>query len=280
MNSKPVSYLQTDPAWKNQPYAAAGESTTIGGSGCGPTSMAMVLATWCDKNVTPLTECRWAAAHGYKAKGQGTYYSYFVPAARRYGLTCRQLNGASIYGNAASPHHATAKAALDRGDLVIACMGPGTWTTGGHYVLVYMIAGNVICINDPASTKPARTMGNYAVFRRQVKYYWVITAPQKKEETMSNLEIEALIESTVQARLEQAIPKIVLQVLARLPKDIVYDRMEDVPAWGKAAVERRIESGVLQGTGSGLGISQELLRVWVIQDREEEIRKAQSYGMD
>ena len=63
-NVKPVSYLQTDPRWKNVPYAVKGEHSTIGGSGCGPTSMAMVLATWADPAVTPLTECAWALKHG------------------------------------------------------------------------------------------------------------------------------------------------------------------------------------------------------------------------
>jgi len=43
--NKPVSYLQTDPKWKNHNYSAKGESKTIGSSGCGPTAAAMVIAT-------------------------------------------------------------------------------------------------------------------------------------------------------------------------------------------------------------------------------------------
>ena len=177
VNEQPVSYLQTDPRWANISYSAGGESTTIGKSGCGPTSMAMVLATWADKNVTPKTECAWALANGYKAPYQGTYYSYFVPAAARYGLTCTRVNTASIYGNANSVHHNTAKEALDNGDLVIACMGKGTWCSSGHYVTLYGIEGNMVYINDPASTKVARTHGNYLVFKQQVKYYWIIKRP-------------------------------------------------------------------------------------------------------
>ena len=65
MAQQPVSYFQTDPRWKNIPYAVKGESSTIGGSGCGPSSAAMILATWADKNVTPKTECAWALANGY-----------------------------------------------------------------------------------------------------------------------------------------------------------------------------------------------------------------------
>lgn len=176
---KPVSYLQTDPKWKNKDYSAKGEKTTIGASGCGPTAMSMVLATWADKNVTPATECAWSLAHGFKAPKQGTYYGYFAPAAKRYGLKAYQVNYTKIYGNPSSSYHATAKQAIDNGHLVIACMGPGLWTRSGHFVLVYDIKGNTIYINDPASTKPARTQGDYSLFKKQVKYYFIIEHPNK-----------------------------------------------------------------------------------------------------
>lgn len=179
MANQPVIYYQTDSRWKNVSYSVRGESTTIGASGCGPTSAAMVLATWADKNVTPKTECAWALKNGYKAYKSGTYYSYFVPAFKRYGLVCKQLNGANIYGNSNSIYHAQAKAAVDSGNLVIACMGKGNWTSSGHYVVVWKISGNVIYINDPASTKLARTQGSYSLFKSQVKYYWVINNPGK-----------------------------------------------------------------------------------------------------
>ena len=178
MNKQPVSYLQTDPRWGSLDYSAKGEKTTIRASGCGPTAMAMVLATWADKLVTPATECAWALAHGFKALHRGTYYGYFPPAAKRYGLTCYQVNGSNLYGNDRSAYHAQAKDALDRGDLVIACMGKGNWTSSGHYVLVWDIQGDTIYINDPASTLARRTRGSYDLFKKQVKYYWVIERPK------------------------------------------------------------------------------------------------------
>ena len=271
MKTRPVSYLQTDPRWANLPYAVKGESATIGRSGCGPTSMAMVLATWVSPTITPASECAWALAHGYKAKGRGTFYGYFVPAAARYGLTCRQMNSASIYGNGDSIHHATVKAALDRGDsLAIACMGPGVWTSGGHFVLVYRIDGNTVYINDPASTRPARTMGDYRVFRRQVKYYWIIKGPKEKEvPDVTTEEVKRMVETAI----AQATPQIVLAALEAMPRPVVYKRIEDVPAWGRAAVQKRIDEGVLEGSGSGLWIGQDLLQAWVVQDREAEIAR-------
>ena len=163
---KPTSYLQTDPRWANVDYSAKGEKTTISKSGCGPTAMAMVLATWADKSVTPKSECAWALAHGYKAPHQGTYYGYFAPAAKRFGLTCKMLNGASIYGKP------------------------------GHFVLVWKITGNTIYINDPASTRMVRTQGDYSLFKNQVKHYFVVEKPatiQRPEKEDDEMDINKLI---------------------------------------------------------------------------------------
>ena len=45
MNKRPVSYLQTDPRWKNKPSRVPGEQSTIGSAGCGPTAAAMLIET-------------------------------------------------------------------------------------------------------------------------------------------------------------------------------------------------------------------------------------------
>ena len=260
MNKQPVSYLQTDPKWAALDYSAPGEKTTIGASGCGPTAMAMVLATWADKSVTPKTECAWALAHGYKAPRQGTYYGYFVPAGARYGLRVTQLNWTSLYGKANSAYHAQVRDALDRRDLVIACMGKGLWTSSGHYVLVWKIQGNTIYINDPASTRSARTQGDYNLFKQQVKYYWVIERPENmKEET-------DMTENEVRELLEEYLPQ-------TMPAK--YDIIEEVPEWGQATVRKLMskprcdnpEKMILEGEGDGLGLTYDILRVLVINDR-------------
>lgn len=202
--------------------------------------MAMVLATWADASVTPKTECAWALKNGYKAPHQGTYYSYFVPAAKRYGLTCYQLNGASIYGNANSAHHKTAKNAVANGDLVIACMGKGLWTSSGHYVVVWDIVGNMVCINDPASRAMSRTHGNYAVFKTQVKYYWVIKKPlwadKPKEDDFPMTKAEAMdyIKSEVASQLGLIQDK---QNEALTAKEPDWSKDE---GWWKKAVEAKI----------------------------------------
>ena len=232
--TQPVSYLQTDPRWGSLDYSAAGEKTTIAASGCGPTAMAMVLASWADPSVTPETECAWALRHGYKAPHSGTYYGYFGPAGARYGLTVTRLNGTSLYGNAKSPLHHQAEEALDRGCLVIACMGKGNWTSSGHYVLVWGISGRTVFINDPASTRPARTCGDYDLFKSQVKYYWIIEKPEK-EETMKGTEIiAALSDQEAYELLRKA------QRHARTLAEPAWSREE---GWWRKAVDREATDG-------------------------------------
>ena len=111
MNKRPVSYLQTDPRWAKKPYRVPGETATIGGSGCGPTAAAMAIETLTGRTFTPVDACKWSVDHGYKAKNQGTYYGYFVPQFRTFGIECRQLLGSSIHHKPAhSIPHSSANA--------------------------------------------------------------------------------------------------------------------------------------------------------------------------
>lgn len=184
MNSQPVLYYQTDRRWADVDYSAKGESTTIGRSGCGPTCMAMVIATWADRNVTPVEACAWALSHGYKAVNQGTYYSYFKPHGAAYGIQAEQLNGANLRNlsaKAAAPYHEAAERAVRNGDLVICCMGPGLWTSGGHFILLWDVQGDTAYINDPASSKTARTRGSLKRLRDEVKYYFICRKPEQNK---------------------------------------------------------------------------------------------------
>lgn len=185
---KPVSYLQTDSGWSKIDYSAKGEKTNIGESGCGPTCMAMVIATLKDKTVTPIDACKWAKEHGYKAVNQGTYYGYFAPQGKVYGIDVRQLNGINLYkkNNAVTKrYHDEAMAEIKKGNLVIACMGRGRWTRSGHFVLWYGIEGGNVLINDPYNRQPNCLRADLPTFQSEVKYYFVIDVASavKKEHT-------------------------------------------------------------------------------------------------
>lgn len=46
-----------------------------------------------------------------------------------------------------------------------------------------------------------------------------------------------------------------------------FNTIEEIPEWGKATIQRLVDNGLLKGTGEGLGISEDMLRILVILDR-------------
>ena len=175
MNKKPVSYLQTDARWKNKPYRVKGENSTIGDSGCGPTAAAMLLSTLTGKTITPEDTCKWSVDHGYKALGNGTYYAYFAPQFAAYGIKCWQLNWVNAYHNPKATSFDETVKYLKQGYYAIALMKKGTWTGGGHFVVLWW-ADDKVRINDPASTKDNRLNGNLATFKNEAAYFWIVDA--------------------------------------------------------------------------------------------------------
>ena len=231
---RPVDYKQTDPRWAAVDYSAPGEKTDIRESGCGPTAAAMVAATWGHPEENPATAAAWALEHGYKAPHQGTYYAFFEPYLARFGIKCRQLNWQRIdragqgYGG---PYHEKVLTALAEGALVIACMGPGLWTKGGHFVVLYGVTGGMAMVADPASSNPVRTMGDWGRFRREVKYYFVCRRPEgggQEDEDMTQEQFNAMMDKYLEER-------------AGLPGS----------EWARDAHRWAAETGMVKGDGRG-----------------------------
>lgn len=265
MNKKPVLYMQTDRRWAKKPYRVTGEAATIGGSGCGPTCAAMLIETLTGKTFTPEDACAWSAEHGYKALNQGTYYSYFVPQFRAYGIACERLNTANVYGCPNASVHDKAKALLKDGWYLIACMGKGLWTKSGHYIVVWWADGR-IHINDPASKLAQRTAGEPATFRKQVKYYWAIDARahNKEEPDLTKEEIIAIVR----------------EVLAEEKSKIIHQPVSDWAdeSWSKATSKR-----IFDGTSPRNALTREqaaaVLDRLGLLDGLEKARKLQLLGM-
>ena len=216
MNKRPVSYLQTDGRWRDKPYRVTGEKSTIGSAGCGPSCAAMVISTLTGKTVTPVDTCDWSIRHGYKALNQGTYYSYFVPQLKAYGIQCKQMLGSRILNQPNHAIHEKVKQYLAQGYYVIALMGPGTWTKSGHFVLVWDWDCKVrIC--DPASTRAERLNGDLDTFRGEVRMYWLVDAREFNKE---------------EAEL------------------VTYKYLKDVPEKFRPIINDLMTAGIIQGDGS------------------------------
>lgn len=62
---KVVYFNQTEEPWKGMSYG----SSTIGASGCGPTSMAIIISTLTGQTVTPQMTCAYSIANGEYVPG-------------------------------------------------------------------------------------------------------------------------------------------------------------------------------------------------------------------
>ena len=232
MNKRPAVYMQTDKRWKSLPYRVKGETATIGGSGCGPTAAAMAIETLTGRTFTPVDACKWSVDHGYKALNQGTYYSYFVPQFRAFGIECRQMLGSSLHNKPDHPIHDRVKEYIKDGCWAIALMGPGTWTSGGHYVLMWDWNAK-IRINDPASTKDKRLNGDPDTFRREVKQYWLIDARDyNKEEDMTQEKFNAMFAEAMRQYRQEL-------------------RDNDCGEWSESARRFVVEQGLFAGGSAG-----------------------------
>ncbi len=154
-----VYYNQTDARWGNKLYGRTG---TIGWEGCGPTALAMVVASMTDNKVTPYDVAQWSVRNGYRCEGNGSYHSLIPNGGEHYGLTVDKIGKDSK----------KLVEALESGKLVIAIMAPGHFTTTGHFIVLRGITeeGKVL-VADPASVKrsdqewPLRTVVNEAASR-------------------------------------------------------------------------------------------------------------------
>ncbi len=124
---------------------AYGRSGTIASAGCGPTSAAMVLTYLTGETVDPVAAAKYSVQHGFRYEGNGTSEGLFPSIASAYGLSCQKQSQTA----------SNIVQSLRNGNVIIAHMGPGEFTSGGHYIVLRGIDdnGNVL-VADPAN--PAR----------------------------------------------------------------------------------------------------------------------------
>ena len=135
-----VYYNQTDERWAHELY---GEVDYIEEAGCGPTVLAMAVSSLTDTQVSPKEMADWAAENGYCAPGSGSYHTLIADGLKHFGLECATTNdGAEV------------QKVLQAGYPVIALMGEGHFTGGGHFILLCNIdARNEVFVADPKSVE-------------------------------------------------------------------------------------------------------------------------------
>ena len=169
-----VYFCQADETWATQPYG----SDTIGPYGCGPTAMAMAVASLTDEDTDPAVMSAWAVNHGYWASRSGSYHSIVPGTAKGFGLEVESFTPRTTD---------ELLTALYTGKIMVALMGPGHFTQGGHFILIRgaTMSGEVL-VADPNSLErslttwdPQLILDELAVRASSGGPLWAITIPYK-----------------------------------------------------------------------------------------------------
>lgn len=131
-------YSQLDNRWSSKMYSSIeNKSQTIGSSGCGPTSAAMVVSS-IKGNITPDKMAELYTKYGYRSANQGTYWSAFKWTADIFDIE---------YSECYKLDDAVEK--LKDNNYIIASCNQGLFTYGGHFIVLIGIEGDYIKVYDP-----------------------------------------------------------------------------------------------------------------------------------
>ncbi len=113
----------------------------IGTSGCGVTALAMVYQGLTgDTSKSPYDLSVDSVENDYVHSG--TDPDFYAFEAKKLGLSCEEVSVSS----------SNLKSALKKGSIVIINVGPGDFTTGGHYIVAYAVDGlGKLHVRDPYS---------------------------------------------------------------------------------------------------------------------------------
>lgn len=113
----------------------------IGTSGCGVTALAMVYQGLTgDTSKSPYDLSVDSVENDYVHSG--TDPDFYAFEAEKLGLECEEVSVSS----------SNLKSALKKGSIVIINVGPGDFTTGGHYIVAYAVDGlGKLHVRDPYS---------------------------------------------------------------------------------------------------------------------------------
>ena len=154
-------FLQWDMQWGYIPYG----NDVAGITGCGPVclSMAAYYLTG-DDAYSPDRMIDFALENGYYAPGNGSSWTLISEGAVRLGFDVTEipLDEDRIIRN------------LQVDNPIICVMGPGDFTTTGHYIVMTGYTDGMIKIDDPNSIENSGKLWQYDTIKDQIKNLWVI----------------------------------------------------------------------------------------------------------
>lgn len=134
-----LTYIsQIDSRWRYYPYTSTGStSQTIGSSGCGVASATMIIDSIIG-NVSVTDVADTFVKYGYRSANNGTYWSAYRAIADEFNIEYQETSNFDTMLNK-----------LRNNNYVIASVGNGLFTTGGHYIVIYAVDNDTLKIYDP-----------------------------------------------------------------------------------------------------------------------------------
>ena len=154
-------FMQWDKQWGYISYAG----NFAGLTACGPVCLSMCAYYLTgDSDMSPDKMMAYAENNGYSQSGGGTSWDLFNIGAVNLGFDITEipLVKSRILDN------------LEAGNPIICHMGPGDFTSSGHYVVFAGCEGEYIKINDPNSKANSEKLWTYEEIESQIKNIWVI----------------------------------------------------------------------------------------------------------
>lgn len=154
-------FMQWDQRWGYIPYG----DSIAGLTGCGPVclSMAAYYLTG-DPEMSPDHIISFAIQNGYCIPGNGTAWALISEGGNSLGLNVSEL----------PLHENTIISALENGYPIICIMGPGDFTTSGHYIVLAAVEDGAIRVNDPNSYANSEKLWTYSEICDQIRNLWVV----------------------------------------------------------------------------------------------------------
>lgn len=157
-------FLQWDKRWGYEQYG----SDMIAITGCGPTCLSMVVCGITgDTKWSPLKVAQFAEENGYYEAGSGSKWILMSEGASALGIRSKELP--------LDEHRV--KLELEQGNPIICIMGPGDFTTSGHYIVLTGLGkDDRIKVNDPNSKIRSEKEWIFEDIQSQMKNLWVFYA--------------------------------------------------------------------------------------------------------
>ena len=166
LGSETVPLLfQWDERWGNTIYGSDVMTVT----GCGPTCLSMVLVHLLqDATFTPRYVADFAEENKYYAKGSGSKWALISEGGETLGLDVTEL---PLDEN-------RMKKNLELGNPIICIMGPGDFTTAGHFIVLRGVEDGKFIVNDPNSKENSERLWSYEEISGQIKNLWACRVPE------------------------------------------------------------------------------------------------------